>query len=126
MNKAIELVSDELNTVIQEFTVAGIPYGSMFAHKWFIGCDDALEADVLKKLIDEKLKILNDDYRVERQSALKEVLVEVIPTTWFYKWMENQGKIGAQNKFPRVMKNKLYKEWQEFVDAQRKEHNSLA
>lgn len=40
--------------------------------------------------------------------------------------MENQGKIGAQNKFPRVMKNKLYKEWQEFVDAQRKEHNSLA
>ncbi len=126
MNKAIELVSDELNTVIQEFTVAGIPYGSLFAHKWFIGCDDALDADVLKKLIDEKLKILNDDYRVERQSALKEVLVEVIPTMWFYKWMESKGKIGAQNKFPRVMKNKLFNEWQEFVDIQRKEQSSLA
>ena len=28
---------DELNVEINEFTVAGIRHGSLFAHKWFLG-----------------------------------------------------------------------------------------
>lgn len=119
MNRAIELVSDELNIDIPEFAVAGIPYQSLFAHKWYVGCDTYSDSENLKKLIDEKLKILNDDYRVERKSALKEIFVEIIPTSWFYKWMELQGKIGAQNKFPRVMKNKVFQDWEKFIESQR-------
>ncbi len=120
MNKAIELVADELNITISEFTVAGIPHETLFAHKWYIGCDECTEQTPLKLLIDEKLKMLNDDYRVERKSALKEVFVEVVPTSWFYKWMEQKGKIGAQNKFPRVMKKQLHDEWENFLAGQKK------
>ena len=40
MNKAIELVSEELKICIPEFTVAGEPYGSFFAHHWYIATDD--------------------------------------------------------------------------------------
>lgn len=119
MNRAIELVSDELNIVIGEFCVAGIPHENLFAHKWFIGTDNTVNAQELKLKIDEKLKILNDDYRVERGSALKEVMIEVVPLNWFYKWMEEKGKIGAQNKFPRVMKNKMFEEWEDFVQKQK-------
>jgi hypothetical protein len=115
MNKAIELVSDEMNITITEFTVAGIPHGSLFAHRWYVGTDATVNETELKIKLDEKLKILNDDYRVERTSALKEVFVEIIPTEWFYKYLDSKGKAGGQNKFPRVMKNKTVKEWEEFV-----------
>ena len=33
--------------------------------------------------------------------------------------MELQGKIGAQNKFPRVMKNKVFQDWEKFIESQR-------
>ena len=73
MNRAIEIVSAELNIDIKEFTVAGISYQSMFAHHWYIGTDDVVDAKVLRKRIDEVLMDLNDDYKVERIAALKEV-----------------------------------------------------
>jgi hypothetical protein len=105
MNKAIELVSNEMNLDIPEFTVAGIPYDSLFAHHWFIGTDDKVDAEKLADRIDSHLKELNDDYAVERSAALKKVLVTVLPVNKFYQWMETKGKVGGQNKFPRVMKS---------------------
>lgn len=115
MNKAIEMVSDEYNIRINEYCVSGIKHGSLFAHKWFIGTDDPVDAAALRLSLDEKLKMLNDDYRVERRSALKEIFVEVLPLKVFLSWMEKNGKIGAQNKFPRVMKNHVYDEWEKFI-----------
>ncbi|MEO8150146.1 MAG: GH3 auxin-responsive promoter family protein [Bacteroidia bacterium] len=118
MTKAIQMVSNELNISIPEFTVAGIPYGTLFAHKWYVGCDNVVNAEVLKNKIDEKLKMLNDDYRIERTSALKEIILEVLPTNVFLNWMEHHGKMGSQNKFPRVMKKQLHESWSEFVQQQ--------
>lgn len=118
MNKAIELSSDELNITIREFTVIGEKSGSLFAHRWFIGTDDPVAPEVLKDLIDEKLKLLNDDYKVERTSALKEVNLEVLPSEQFYRWLEIQGKIGGQNKFPRVLKGEKAIHWQLYLSNQ--------
>jgi hypothetical protein len=124
MNKAIELVSQELNIAIKEFTVAGIPYESLFAHQWYVGTDDAVDETLLKNKIDEKLNQLNDDYRVERSAALKEVFVKVLPTDAFYKWMKMKGKEGGQNKFPRVLKKTQLQEWEEFVKNYQSEVNA--
>ena len=115
MNRAIELVAGDLNIDIKEFSVAGIPYGSLFAHKWYLGTDDTADKNIVKEKLDEYLKTLNDDYRVERIAALKDVIVEVLPPSVFYEWMEQKGKMGAQNKFPRVMKNKHLQEWEDFL-----------
>jgi hypothetical protein len=115
MNKAVSLVSQEFNIDIREFTVAGIPYQSMFAHKWFIGTDDAVDAVLLKQKLDDKLKELNDDYRTERVAALKEVFVEVLPLSAFYDFMKSKGKIGGQSKFPRVIKKAMCEEWETFL-----------
>jgi GH3 auxin-responsive promoter len=119
MNKAIEMVCDELNISISEFVVSGIKHGSMFAHKWYVGTDNEITETVLKVRLDEKLKILNDDYRVERISALKDVLVEIIPPRIFYNWLQQHGKVGAQNKFPRVMKKQQFDEWEKFVEKEK-------
>jgi hypothetical protein len=122
MNKAIELVANDLNIAIQEFTVAGIPHESLFAHHWFVGTDDVVDPTVLKEKLDEHLKILNDDYAVERSAALKEVLIDVLPVKTFYDWMESKGKVGGQNKFPRVMKKTQLDEWKSFLQSHSNGH----
>ena len=33
-------------------------------------------------------------------------------------WMEKNGKMGSQNKFPRVMKNSQFEEWEKFVSTE--------
>jgi hypothetical protein len=115
MNKAIELVANDLNIAIQEFTVAGIPHDSLFAHHWFIGTDDKVDPKVVKEKLDYHLKVLNDDYAVERSAALKDVHVDVLPVQTFYGWMESKGKVGGQNKFPRVMKKAQLDDWKSFL-----------
>ena len=119
MNKAIEMVSTELNISIPEFTVAGIPYGSFFAHQWYLATDDKANAEELRVRIDAKLKELNDDYEVERKHALKAVLVEVLPEKTFMDFMRSKGKIGGQHKFPRVLKGRMLEDWQQFLQEEK-------
>jgi hypothetical protein len=115
MNKAIELLSEELNVSIPEFTVTGIPYGNFFAHRWYIATNENLSEDKLASIIDEKLKSLNDDYEVERRHALKNIEVVVLSEQVFMNFMEMKGKMGGQHKFPRVLKGKILEEWQQFL-----------
>lgn len=116
MNKAIQLVSEELNISVPEFTVIGIPHGLFFAHQWYLATDDKVDAEVLRHKIDEKLMELNDDYSVERKSALKDIFVKVLPEEKFLEFMREAGKIGGQHKFPRVLKGKMMKDWQAFLE----------
>ena len=116
MNKAIELVSNELNIQIPEFTVAGIPHGTLFAHHWYLGTDNPVDKKIVKERLDHYLKELNDDYAVERSAALQEVIVDVLPLRTFYNWMESKGKVGGQNKFPRVIKSTQLEQWVEFIN----------
>ena len=115
MNKAIEMVSEELNISIPEFTVAGVPHGLFFAHHWYVSTDDAVDKEVLRLRIDEKLKELNDDYEVERKHSLKEVLITVLSENTFMEFMRLKGKVGGQHKFPRVLKGKMLDDWQRFL-----------
>ena len=119
MNQAIKLVSEELNISIGEFTVAGVPYGSFFAHHWFISTDDIVNSEHLKILIDEKLKELNDDYEVERKHALKEIFVDVLSEKTFMNFMKSKGKVGGQHKFPRVLKGQMLEDWQKFLNGEK-------
>lgn len=117
MNKAIQLTSDELNIDINEFTVAGIPYGNFFAHHWYIGTNDEVDIGRLKATLDSHLRNLNDDYAVERDHALKEVLITVLKEETFMDFMKSKNKIGGQHKFPRVMKGSVLDEWYLFLNG---------
>jgi hypothetical protein len=115
MNRAVQVASEKLNISISEFTVAGIPVKGFFGHHWYIGTDDAVDLTDLRNIIDETLKELNDDYAVERKSALKEMIVEVLPADVFMAFMDSKGKMGGQHKFPRVLKGGLHDEWKAFL-----------
>ena len=115
MNQAIRSVAEELNVCIPEYTVSGESYLSFFAHHWYVGCNDAINAEILRLKIDEKLKEINDDYRVERKSALKEIFLDILPEEQFIQFMRAKGKVGAQHKFPRVLKGKILEDWKKFL-----------
>ena len=74
------------------------------------------ELMVAEKL-DEYLKVLNDDYRVERQEAIREVSAEILPLHVFYDWMKSRGKEGGAHKFPRVLKGESLVSWQHHVHS---------
>lgn len=115
MNKAIELTSLEFNIDIREFTVIGEINDYLLAHRWFIGTDDWVDEDALRDKLDQALRDLNDDYGVERDNALKEIYLHVLPAKEFINWMKIQGKSGAQHKFPRVIKGSQAIEWKAYV-----------
>ena len=117
MNKAIELVSEEFNISIPEYTVVGFPYKNFFAHRWYVATDDKVDTENLRKRIDEQLRLLNDDYATERDSALKEIFLEVLSQDKFMRFMEIKGKIGSQHKFPRVMNGKMLEDWEKFLST---------
>jgi hypothetical protein len=115
MTRAVQLTSEDLNISIPEFTVAGVPAGNFFAHHWYMACDDAANSESIRQNIDAHLKVLNDDYAVERKSALKEITVTVLKESVFMEFMQVLGKVGGQHKFPRVLKGKLLQDWQQFI-----------
>ena len=83
MNKAIESVAGDWNLTINEFAVAGIQNSTLWAHQWYVDTEETIDEQLLSLKIDEKLKALNDDYRVERGSALTAVRAKAFLTLFF-------------------------------------------
>jgi hypothetical protein len=120
MNKAIETVSKKMNITIHEFAVAGLKHNNLFAHQWYIGCDNpGVDVEKLKAMLDETLCRLNDDYEVERTSALREVMVEILPGGMFIDYLRAKGKEGAMSKFPRVLKGAQLQDWELYLSKNR-------
>jgi hypothetical protein len=121
MNRAIRMLQDDTNVKINEFTIAGIRYGNLFAHKWYLGTDQPLDPVVAAEKLDAFLKILNDDYRVERIEAIRNISVEVLPLQAFHDWMRIRGKEGGAHKFPRVLKNEQLEQWNTHIRSYNKQ-----
>lgn len=117
MNRVIQEANDAFNINIKEYTVAGTPCANFFAHKWYIGSNDKIDKNKLGAFIDNRLKEINDDYATERTSALKEVNIEILHEQDFLNFMKLKGKLGSQHKFPRVMKGKLFEEWNNYLQT---------
>jgi hypothetical protein len=115
MNRAIQVASEQLNISIAEFTVAAISDPGAFGHHWFVGTDEKVDAEQLKKIIDDTLIEINDDYATERKSPLKNISLNVLPEKTFLEFLEKKGKIGGQHKFPRVLKGSLLEDWKNFL-----------
>ncbi len=115
MNKAIEAAASHFGISIPEYTVVGIKHPPLFAHQWYLGCDQDCDPKVLGKFIDEKLKEFNDDYATERAHALKNVFCRLVPDEAFYLWLKSKGKEGGQTKFPRVLKGEQQQDFENFL-----------
>lgn len=115
MNRAIEMLNEDLNLGIREFTVAGINSGTRFAHHWFIGAAKEISNERLTEELDKRLKLVNDDYAVERQHALHKIYADVVPHEHFMGYLKSIGREGAQIKFPRVIKEAQLESFEQYL-----------
>lgn len=113
INTAIFNVSNKLKIEVTEFCL----YADIEEqrHSWFIGTDSTIHKDVFLAELDVELGVLNDDYKTCRKHNLHQPILQILPTSIFYEFLDKIGKAGSQNKFPRVMNNSQAKSWLEFL-----------
>ena len=57
--------------------------------------------------MDDFLQKINSDYQTKRINdlVLQRPKIESLKRGIFYKWLEQKGKLGGQNKVPRLSNN---------------------
>jgi hypothetical protein len=60
--------------------------------------------------LDNALKSLNSDYEAKRfhDMILCQPVIKKVPRHTFYNWLKMKGKLGGQNKVPRLSNNRIY------------------
>jgi hypothetical protein len=86
-------------------------------HLWYIGSSKYIKEEAVATVLDQALQNINDDYRQLRKFTLNPPLVKLLPRQKFEEFMSAKGKLGGQNKFPRVMNPAQIKEWDLFLHA---------
>lgn len=111
--EAIARACEATGSVIENFTAAPRYFNSNTSgcHEWIIEFQkepDSLET--FSKALDETLREVNSDYDAKRQKdiALKAPIIHVAPQNTFYDWMKKRGKLGGQNKVPRLANSREY------------------
>lgn len=81
------------------------------AHEWIIEFDKEPEnMEYFATLLDNALKSLNSDYEAKRYKSLTldPPIVHSAKRGLFYQWLKDKGKLGGQNKVPRLANNRQY------------------
>ncbi|MCE3295675.1 MAG: hypothetical protein K0R65_1389 [Crocinitomicaceae bacterium] len=113
INQALEIVCSEMEVEAQEFCV----YCDLLnqRHAWTVGSNEFIDTDLFIQKLDYQLGKLNDDYKSVRKASLNTPTLQCVKTDLFYKFMAKMGKLGSQNKFPRVMNEHQASEWKRFL-----------
>ena len=74
-------------------------------HEWIIEFEKApSDMSRFEKVLDQKLQAINSDYAAKRYMDMTMVKPKIhrAPTGLFYRWLEQRGKLGGQNKVPKL------------------------
>jgi hypothetical protein len=93
---------------VVEFTVAPRYADAREArggHDWLVEfTTPPISGEAFVRVLDDTLKQLNTDYRIKRTGDVGMIgpRLFALPSGTFYQWMRSRGKLGGQNKVPRV------------------------
>jgi hypothetical protein len=106
-DRSIEEACKRTGAVVSEYTAAPIYMEGAAAggHEWaieFVHPPDSLDAFV--DVMDRTLREVNSDYDAKRRGdmALRRPVVHSLEHGTFHAWMRQRGKLGGQNKVPRL------------------------
>jgi hypothetical protein len=110
---AIAHACERTNAVIDNYTAAPIylEKSKRGGHEWII--EFKRQPDSLEKFtvaLDEMLRKVNSDYDAKRAHniALVAPKIHSVVEGTFYNWMKKRGKLGGQNKVPRLSNSREY------------------
>jgi hypothetical protein len=112
---AISEACAHTGALLAEYTVAPIfmENGKGGAHEWLVEfVKEPSTKEEFNRILDNTLRKINSDYDAKRfkDIALGPPVVRFVASGTFYKWMESRGKVGGQNKVPRLSNTREYLE----------------
>lgn len=81
------------------------------SHEWMIEFDkEPTDFDLFVKTLDKTMQDINSDYEAKRfnNMTLNPPTVHKATKGLFYEWMKSRGKLGGQNKVPRLANTREY------------------
>ena len=111
--KALAIACEKTQSIIREYTAGPIfmEINSNGAHEWLIEFEKEPEnLDYFTEVLDNALKSLNSDYEAKRYKniTLRLPVIQAMGKDTFYNWMNKRGKLGGQNKVPRLSNNRAF------------------
>jgi len=113
--KALAKTCSETGVEVADYTVAPLfmEDGGKGSHQWvveFVKAPD--EIDKFADALDKNICLVNSDYEAKRtnNATMKRLTITPVATETFYKWMGSRGKLGGQNKVPRLYNKRDYVE----------------
>ena len=111
---AIQFACDQTGATIANFTAAPVYFennGSKGAHEWVVEFRKSPpNLEDFARILDEKLRQVNSDYDAKRHKdlALNQLILHQAPEGLFEAWLRKKGKLGGQNKVPRLANSREY------------------
>lgn len=116
--QALAQACSRCSCTVSDFTVAPVfmelgedSQTSKGFHKWAIEFDTP-PSDIgeFAAILDKSLSGVNSDYEAKRagDATMKQLELVVLPKGSFLNWMRHRGKVGGQNKVPRLYKDDRY------------------
>lgn len=106
VEQALQEATENTTVIVKEFTVApeinpseGLPY-----HQWFIEFENKpKDLEAFAQKIDQSLQKQNIYYKdLISGKVLQRLKISCVVVNGFQKYMKSEGKLGGQNKLPRL------------------------
>ena len=113
VESALTKACEETKASVSDFTGAPVfmKDNEGGAHEWiFEFCKEPDNLELFIDVFDNHLKSINSDYEAKRYNnmTLKRPIVHIAKENLFYRWLEAKGKLGGQNKVPRLSNDREY------------------
>lgn len=113
--KALKIACEKTYSTITEYTAAPVymTHNTKGSHEWVIEFEkEPSDLDYFTKILDNALCSINSDYEAKRYKniTLEMPVIRKIEKGTFYKWLSSKGKLGGQNKVPRLSNDRKYLE----------------
>ncbi len=111
--EGLKRTCEKTGAIIKEFTAAPIYMegNEKGAHEWIIEFEKMPESiEGFAQVLDETLQELNSDYEAKRYKniTLNQLKLHVAKPDLFFDWMKSRGKLGGQNKVPRLANSREF------------------
>ena len=111
VEQSIKFAIAETKLLVKEFTVApriDVSKPDLPHHEWWVEFDKGTNpSDKFAEIVDSEMKNQNIYYKdLVDGKVLQPLKVVNVPTGSFKKYMKSLGKLGGQNKVPRLSNNR--------------------
>ncbi|MGE0715433.1 MAG: GH3 auxin-responsive promoter family protein [Alphaproteobacteria bacterium] len=111
VERGVAAAARAIDADVTDFAMMAVfpePGSTLGRHRWVVELARPAPPDAIRRFaatLDAELSVINDDYRAHRLAGIGMAPPEVVavPPGFFAAWMKARGRLGGQNKVPRIV-----------------------